>query len=101
MDSKLIQYDVDTRWNSAYRMLDDAWKAAPQIQEYLKITRVLPSFNNTDWNQPGQIRTILAEFDRCTLNYQLFNLLQVVQDREGKVRDFDADIANAAKGREI
>jgi hypothetical protein len=26
MDSRLIQYDVDTRWNSAYRMLDDAWK---------------------------------------------------------------------------
>ena len=25
MNSKLIQYDVDTRWNSAYRMLDDAW----------------------------------------------------------------------------
>ncbi|OXV05425.1 hypothetical protein Egran_06807 [Elaphomyces granulatus] len=28
MDSRLIQYNVDTRWNSAYRMLDDAWKAA-------------------------------------------------------------------------
>src|SRR6267378_97248 len=57
-------------------------------------------------NQLGQIRTILAEFDRCTLKlstdipqisqslviyYQLFDLLQVVQDREGKFRDFDAD----------
>ncbi|KAN0083154.1 hypothetical protein V8E54_002242 [Elaphomyces granulatus] len=44
------------------------------------MTRVLPSFTNTDWNQLGQIRTILAE------------------SPEGKFRDFDADIANAAKG---
>ena len=86
---------------------------ATAIQEYLKITRVLPSFNNTDWNQLRQIRTILAEFDRYTLKlstdipqisqslviyYQLFDLLQVVQDKEGKFRDFDVDIANAAKG---
>ncbi|KAN0070499.1 Ribonuclease H-like domain containing protein [Elaphomyces granulatus] len=113
MNSKLIQYDVDTRWNSAYRMLDDAWNAAPQIQEYLKITRILPPFTTMDWNHLGQIRTILAEFDKYTLElstdipqisqslviyYRLFDLLQEVQDREGRFVDFNMDIANAAKG---
>jgi hypothetical protein len=29
--------------------------------------------------------------------YQLFDLLQEVQDREGKFKDFDTDVANAAK----
>jgi hypothetical protein len=66
-----------------------------------------------DWNQLGQIRTILAEFDKHTLElstdipqisqslviyYQLFDLLQGVQDREGRFVDFNMDIANAAKG---
>jgi len=56
---------------------------------------------------------ILAEFDRYTLElsndipqisqslviyYQLFDLLQEVQDREGRFQNFDHDIANAAKG---
>ncbi|EED15295.1 hypothetical protein TSTA_047440 [Talaromyces stipitatus ATCC 10500] len=86
--------------------------AAPQIQEYLKMNHILPPFTNQDWNQLGQIRIVLAEFDRYTLElstdipqisqslaiyYQLFNLLQEVQDREGKFKDFDTDIANAAK----
>ncbi|EED21052.1 hypothetical protein TSTA_082850 [Talaromyces stipitatus ATCC 10500] len=41
MDSKLIQYNVTTRWNSSYCMLNDAWNAAPQIQEYLKIKHIV------------------------------------------------------------
>ncbi|EED22779.1 hypothetical protein TSTA_062660 [Talaromyces stipitatus ATCC 10500] len=112
MDSKLIQYNVTTRWNSSYCILNDAWNAAPQIQEYLKMNHILPPFTDQDWNQLGQIQIVLAEFDRYTLElstdipqisqslaiyYQLFNLLQEVQDREGKFKDFDADIANAAK----
>jgi len=32
-----------------------------------------------------------------TIYYQLFDLLQEVQDREGKFKDFDEDIADAAK----
>jgi hAT family C-terminal dimerisation region len=66
-----------------------------------------------DWNNLGQIRTILAEFDKYTLElstdipqisqslviyYQLFDLLQEVQDREGRFVDFNMDVANAAKG---
>jgi hypothetical protein len=30
--------------------------------------------------------------------YQVFDLLQEVQDREGRFVDFNMDIANAAKG---
>jgi len=112
MDSKLIQYDVDICWNSSYQMLNDAWKAAIQIKEYLKINPILPSFTYNDWKQLGQIQMILAEFDRYTLElstdipqisqflaiyYQLFDLLQEVQDREGKFKDFNIEIANAAK----
>lgn len=76
------------------------------------MNHILPPFTDQDWNQLGQIRTVLAEFDRYTLElstdipqisqslaiyYQLFDLLQEVQDREGKFKDFDADVANAAK----
>ncbi|EED22636.1 conserved hypothetical protein [Talaromyces stipitatus ATCC 10500] len=96
MDSKLIQYDVTTRWNSSYRMLNDAWNAAPQIQEYLKMNYILPPFTDQDWNQLGQIWIVLAD-QSLAIYYQLFDLLQEVQDREGKFKDFDADIANAAK----
>ncbi|EED15823.1 hypothetical protein TSTA_009450 [Talaromyces stipitatus ATCC 10500] len=93
-------------------MLNDAWNAAPQIQEYLKMNHILPPFTDQDWNQLGQIRIVLAEFDRYILElstdipqisqslaiyYQLFDLLQEVQEREGKFKDFDADVANAAK----
>jgi hypothetical protein len=72
----------------------------------------LSSFTNNDWKQLGQIQMILAEFDRYTLElstdipqisqslaiyYQLFDFLQEVQDREGKFKDFNIEIANAAK----
>ena len=67
---------------------------------------------NNDWKQLRQIWLILAEFNKYTLEvstdilqiswsliiyYQLFDLLQEVQDKEGKFKDFNTDIANAAK----
>ncbi|ODQ69157.1 hypothetical protein LIPSTDRAFT_76400 [Lipomyces starkeyi NRRL Y-11557] len=31
--TKYIEYDVDTRWNSTFRMLEDALNAQPQVDE--------------------------------------------------------------------
>ncbi|ODQ71418.1 hypothetical protein LIPSTDRAFT_73083, partial [Lipomyces starkeyi NRRL Y-11557] len=32
--TKYIEYDVDTRWNSTFRMLEDALNAQPQVDEF-------------------------------------------------------------------
>jgi len=41
---RLIHYDVETRWNSTYEMLDTALQAKPQITEYLRMQSDLPNF---------------------------------------------------------
>jgi hypothetical protein len=37
LDNKFIEYDVDTRWNSTFRMLDDGINAQRQINRFCTI----------------------------------------------------------------
>ncbi|KAK9349849.1 hypothetical protein V1523DRAFT_139674 [Lipomyces doorenjongii] len=41
--NKHIQYDVDNRWNSTYRMLQDGLSAKEQIRHYLNAIGSLTS----------------------------------------------------------
>ena len=55
LPSKYIEYDVDTRWNSTYRMLDDGLKAKAQIGRFVSFQPELQSFTNDDWSRLSQI----------------------------------------------
>jgi hypothetical protein len=37
LDNKFIEYDVETRWNSTFRMLDDGINARPQINRFCSV----------------------------------------------------------------
>ena len=37
LDNKFIEYDVDTRWNSTFRMLDDGINAQRQINRFCSV----------------------------------------------------------------
>ncbi|KAK9327500.1 hypothetical protein V1520DRAFT_263328, partial [Lipomyces starkeyi] len=66
LNDKYIEYDVDTRWNSTYRMLQGGIAAKEQIRCYLNAVRLLPPFTASDWEQLEQIATVLEKFDEFT-----------------------------------
>lgn len=55
LSSKYIEYDVDTRWNSTFRMLDDALKAKCQVEKFLQLQTYFPRFTTKDWSRLSQI----------------------------------------------
>ncbi|KAK9234406.1 hypothetical protein V1525DRAFT_391473 [Lipomyces kononenkoae] len=63
LKAKLIEYDVDTRWNSTYRMIRDALEAKQQIRNWTEHNKsYFPPFTTHDWNRLQQIATVLAKF---------------------------------------
>jgi hypothetical protein len=59
LNDKYIQYDVDNRWNSTYRMLQDGLAAKEQIRHYLNAIGLLPPFTSSDWEHLEQIARVL------------------------------------------
>ncbi|RKF73594.1 putative AC transposase, partial [Golovinomyces cichoracearum] len=64
---KFIVYDVDTRWNSTYRMLQDAIKARPQIEHWIDLQSLFPPFKASDWHFMQQVSNFLEKFEEFTL----------------------------------
>lgn len=106
LSDKFIEYDVETRWNSTFRMLDDGLKAKAQIDRFLAFHTEIPPFSNEEWLYLSQIHQLLAKFDELTLllseqrpqislavpiYYELYDLLH-----EGS-SGLDYDIASAMK----
>ena len=112
LSEKYIQYDVETRWNSTYRMLDDGLKARDQVNRFVSLQTEIPSFTDNDWSRLSQIHQILAKFNELTLfvserkpqislavplYYELHDLLYEGSESQGGFKELDPDIASAIK----
>ncbi|EED14540.1 hypothetical protein TSTA_107470 [Talaromyces stipitatus ATCC 10500] len=112
LSSKCIKYDIDTRWNSTFRMLDDALKARYQIDKFLQLQIDFPHFTTMDWSLLSQIHNILSKFNKLTLfvskkkpqislaipiYYELHDLLDEASEHKKRFLDLDEDISLAVK----
>jgi hAT family C-terminal dimerisation region len=109
---KLIQYDVDTQWNSTYRMVMDGLKAREQVTKFIQLQTTFPPFVPEDWLRLKQIAKVLSKFDSFTLEvsknapqismvlpmyYELHELLHEASDGSGDFADLDPDVIAAIK----
>lgn len=112
LPGKFIEYDVDTRWNSTFRMLSDGLHAKCQINKFLEWQKDFPPFTTKDWNRLAQIYDVLLKFNEFTLfvskkkpqisltvpiYYELHDLLNEASERKGRFSGLDEDIALAIK----
>ncbi|KAK5790595.1 hypothetical protein VI817_007882 [Penicillium citrinum] len=110
LNDKFIEYDVDTRWNSTFRMIRDALQAKQQIKRWVDSQTYLPQFTTEDWERLHQIECILAKFEELTLTvskrlpqislaipiyYELHDILNDAASREGEFSGLCPDIASA------
>lgn len=94
------QYDIKTRWNSTYRMLEDAVAASEQVDEFLKHfpSQQSLSLSRLEWARVKQMVQVLKKFNDLTLEvskvkpqitlslflyYELLDYLQEIKDKEG------------------
>ena len=112
LPGKYIEYDVDTRWNSTFRMLDDGLKARFQIEKFLQLQTDFPHFTMKDWSRLSQIHDVLSKFNELTLfvserkpqislavpiYYELHDLIAEASERKDRFQDLDEDISLAVK----
>ncbi|KAJ5082309.1 hypothetical protein N7532_011352 [Penicillium argentinense] len=109
---KFVAYDVTTRRNSTFRMVDDGLKSRQQVNKFLHLQDELPSFTLQDWSRLEQIHTVLHNFNELTLfiskrnpqislavpiYYELHELLDDVPEGNGDFAKLDRDIIAAVK----
>ncbi|KAJ6125386.1 hypothetical protein N7471_012703 [Penicillium samsonianum] len=67
LPDKFVAYDVTTRWNSTFRMVDDGLKSRQQVNKFLNLQEELPPFTLQDWSRLEQIHAVLHKFNELTL----------------------------------
>ena len=113
MTAKIIQFDVDTRWNSTYDMIGDAIRCKAELirlgRAYLD---ALASYTLTtdDWLFVEQLHDVLKPFNEFTklvssgrptittttrIYFGLSTHLKLAGAREGKYAEYDHVITNA------
>ncbi|KAK9319345.1 hypothetical protein V1517DRAFT_235359, partial [Lipomyces orientalis] len=107
LPNKFIQYDVETRWNSTFRI---GLQAKSQINKFLELQTDIPMFSSDDWLWLEQVQMILAKFDEFTLlisakkpqmslslviYYELHDMLYDASERKGEFSNLGYDIACA------
>lgn len=112
LPDKSVAYDVTTRWNSTFRMIDDGLKSRQQVNKFLSLQEELPPFTPQDWSRLEQIHTVLHRFNELTLfiskrnpqislavpiYYELHKLLDDMMEGNGEFARLDRDIIAAVK----
>ncbi|KAK9484587.1 hypothetical protein V1527DRAFT_469715, partial [Lipomyces starkeyi] len=110
LPDKYIEYDVETRWNSTYRMLDDGLKSKDQINQFLALQTEIPAFTDEEWLRLSQVHQVLTKFNELTLfiseqrpqislavplYYELHDLLYEGSESQGTFAGLDQDIISA------
>ena len=111
---KIINYDVDTRWNFTLRMIDDAFDCRSAINDScddidaLKDMKLRPE----EWNQLDKIREILRPFRKFTeycsreqpsiqMLARMYNevglLLRRISQKQGPFSTIDSTLVSAVK----
>ncbi|KAK9433691.1 hypothetical protein V1505DRAFT_283185, partial [Lipomyces doorenjongii] len=114
---KFIEYDVDTRVSSTFRMLTTNSRSSSDIRLMLQSQDTSLSSSSTmrqtlfrsisDWLRLSQIHHVHSKFDELTLfvsqkksqiiYYELHDLLHDVAERKEDYADLEADISSAVK----
>jgi hypothetical protein len=79
LPDKFVAYDVATRWNSTFRMVDDGLNSRQQVNKFLNLQEELPPFTLKDWSQLEQIHTVLHKFNELTLFISKRNRMAQIQ----------------------
>ncbi|KAK9475623.1 ribonuclease H-like domain-containing protein, partial [Lipomyces japonicus] len=112
LPDRYIEYDVEARWNSTYRMLDAGLNSKQQVARFLASQREILPFTKNDWQRLSQIHKVLAKFDELAqfisekrpqlslaipIYYELHDLLYGGSENDGAFTGIDADISAALK----
>lgn len=110
LNDKFIEYDVETRWNSTYRMVQGAIRAKSQIRKWIEHQNQFPPFSADDWLQLQQLEMILSKFDEFTqlvsrrksqislaipIYYELNDMLEDAASAQGDFSGLSSDITSA------
>ncbi len=110
LSDTLIPYDVDTRWNSTYLMLQASIKARRQISRWILSHSDIPQFTDVDWDYLQQIAMVLQRFYEHTehvsrsapqmsyavpIYYDLHDIMNDAANQEGEFVNLNKDIATA------
>ena len=110
LSDKFIEYDVETRWNSTYRMVQGALQAKTQIRKWIEHQNQFPPFSADDWLQLQQLEMILSKFDEFTqlvsrrqsqislaipIYYELNDMLEDAASAQGDFSGLSSDITSA------
>ncbi|KAJ5544026.1 hypothetical protein N7494_005305 [Penicillium frequentans] len=112
--SKQVGYDVDTRWNSTYIMIQDALRLQTELGQFVRIHPEVQALQLTDsdWSTLQQVAKILKPFwdhtnsvsktcptivESLPIYWSLDDLLNDVQNAEGDFEDVSIEIRNAVE----
>jgi hypothetical protein len=111
---KQVSYDVDTRWNSTYIMIQDALRLQTELGQFVRIHPELQALQLTDdeWSTLQQVAKILKPFwdhtnsvskacptivEILPIYWSLDDLLNDVRNAEGDFEDVNIEIRDAVE----
>ncbi|KAJ5413612.1 hypothetical protein N7509_000239 [Penicillium cosmopolitanum] len=112
--SKKVSYDVDTRWNSTYLMIQDALRLQTELGQFVQIHPEVQALQLIDdeWSTLQQVAKILKPFSDHTnsvskacptiveslpIYWSLDDLLNDVRNAEGDFEDVNIEIRDAVE----